>query len=148
MGCAQWPVPVSTWAEGEGPESAPATLTVPGELHLLAVDDRRLPRYLLRSTTFTYELAPGERELQVRYDGVWASGSMSERRQPGTAIESEVIRLSWPMVAGADYRLGLKEAPATRRQALAFAQCPEIALWQDDEVVAVFQADEADCNGL
>gem|GEM_PF-4879356 len=137
-GCTRWNTPIQTW-EGEGVAGdGVAVLEVPGNLRLLSVDDRDMPRYLVESADFVFHLLPGERRLQVRYDALFATADGGRKRQAAT-VRSEPIEMVFTARPGATYFLVSEQSPASRRGAEIFARCPTIVL-QDESSDRIAQA--------
>lgn len=136
--CTHWPTPVPTWPEQSAPDevsraaqqsrsallSRTALLRVPGHLQLIRVDGRTVPEYLMQSVSFDFLLLPGERELEVRYDSLWAKGLEGGSRR----IRSRGLTFTVAVEEGGRYSLQTQSRPESADEAQAMALCPRIRL--------------------
>lgn len=148
--CTHWPTPVPTWPEESAPDEASraallsrtALLRVPGHLQLIRVDGRTVPEYLMQSVSFDYLLLPGERELEVRYDSLWAKGLEGGSRR----IRSGGLTLRVVVEEGGRYSLHTQSRPESAGEAQAMARCPRIRLENTGGEVLARAGDGEDCE--
>ncbi|MDX1588264.1 MAG: DUF2057 family protein [Oleiphilaceae bacterium] len=127
--CSHWPTAIPTWPDQALDDAvSPAQLSVPGHLKLLRVDGRDLPDYLMQSTSFHYQLLPGERQLLVRHDSLWALAL----GEGGERVQSEPVAMTVTLEEGGRYSLATPSEPRSLRQARAMARCGEVRLMGPD----------------
>jgi len=121
-GCVTTGGPIHYYKGNPLSEAQLATVILPEEIDLVAVNNRKRALPLVRNETYEIKLLPGLNELVLEYETIWELDSDSHE-----TVQSEVIIVSQLMKAGDVYSISVPDFK-TLEEAKAFAENFEVTM--------------------